>query len=199
LNFVFDFGGVVFTWEPEVIIANNFTEPEIQDLVRTEIFSHIDWLELDRGTLPLQEAILRAADRTGLTVSTVTELMHKMPLTLVPIPETIELLYRLKAQGHKLYYLSNMHVAAIEHLERTYSFWDVFEGGIISCRVHLIKPELPIYTTLLETYGLNGSETVFIDDTEVNLTAAAQVGIQTIHFENPSQCVEQMKAIDIML
>jgi hypothetical protein len=29
----------------------------------------------------------------------------------------------------------------IEYLEKAYTFWEVFEGGVISCRVHLIKPE----------------------------------------------------------
>ena len=155
LNIVFDLGGVVFTWEPEAIIANVFAEPEVQAQVNIEIFGHADWCELDRGTLPRQEAILRAAARTGLAVSAVADLMRQVPLALVVIPDTVDLLYRLKARGHRLLYLSNMHVATIEHLERTYSFWDIFEGGIISCRIHVIKPEPAIYTSLLETYGLD--------------------------------------------
>ena len=88
-----------------------------------------------------------------------------------------------------------MHVASIEHIERIYSFWDVFDGGVISCHLHLIKPEPAIYTYLLETYRLDRDETLFIDDTEINLTAAAQLGIQTIHFEHPAQCEAQLKAI----
>ena len=48
---------------------------------------------------------------------------------MVPIPATVDLMYKLKARGHSLYCLSNMHFASIEHLERTYDFWDVFTGG----------------------------------------------------------------------
>ena len=59
-----------------------------------------------------------------------------------------------------------MHVASIEHLEQAYTFWDVFTGVVISCRLHLCKPEPAIYACLLETYGLDGANTVFIDDTE---------------------------------
>lgn len=198
LNIVFDFGGVVFTWEPEAIIAGMFAEPEVQAQVRAEIFGHDDWCELDRGTLSRQKAIQRAAARTGLAVSAVAELMRQVPLSLVVIPDTVDLLHRLKACGHRLFYLSNMHVDSIAHLERTYTFWDIFEGGIISCRIHVIKPEPAIYTALLETYGLDAAETVFIDDTEVNLDAAAQFGIQTIRFEHPVQCEEQLKALGII-
>ena len=78
--------------------------------------------------------------RTGLAFSAVENLMYQVPLALVAIPDTIALLHRLKACGHRLLYLSNMHVASIEHIERTYTFWDVFEGGVISCRLNLIKP-----------------------------------------------------------
>jgi len=195
LNIVFDLGGVVVTWEPEAIIAKVFADPAVQAKVRADLFGHADWLALDRGTLDRQEAIVRAAERTGLSVLDLTDLMQQVPPALVAIPGTVELLYRLKAQGHKLYCLSNMHIASIEHLERTYAFWDVFEGAVISCRLHVIKPEPAIYAYLLETYGLDGADTVFIDDTEINLGAAAQLGIQTIKFESSTQCEGRLKAL----
>lgn len=195
MNIVFDFGGVVFTWQPEMIIAKAFADPAVQAKVRTEVFGHPDWLELDRGTLPCQEAIVRAAQRTGLAVSVIAALLQQVPKALVAIPDMVALLYRLKARGHTLFYLSNMHVASIEHLENLYSFWDVFVGGVVSCRIHCIKPEPEIYTHLLQTYALNGADTVFIDDMEVNLVAAAQFGIQTIKFENPAQCERQLQAL----
>jgi putative hydrolase of the HAD superfamily len=195
LNIVFDLGGVVVTWEPEVIIAQVFADPAVQDLVRTEILGHADWLALDRGTLLRQDAIVRAVQRTGLSEADVAALLRQVPPALVAIAETVDLLYRLKAQGHTLFCLSNMHVASIEHLERTYTFWEVFTGVVISCRLHLCKPEPAIYAYLLETYALDGANTVFIDDTEVNLTAAAQFGLHTIKFESPGQCERQLQML----
>lgn len=56
---MFDLGGVVVTWEPEVIIAKVFTDPVVQATVRTQIIGHTDWLALDHGTLPWQDAIVR--------------------------------------------------------------------------------------------------------------------------------------------
>jgi epoxide hydrolase-like predicted phosphatase len=195
LNLVFDLGGVVVTWEPAALIAKIFADPMVQALVRTEILGHADWLALDRGTLPRQDAIRRAAQRTGLSEAEVAALLQQVPPALVAIPATVDLLYRLKAQGHTLFCLSNMHVASIEHLEQAYTFWEVFTGVVISCRLHLCKPDPAIYAYLLETYGLEGANTVFIDDTEVNLTAAAQFGIRTITFESPAQCERQLQAL----
>jgi 2-haloacid dehalogenase len=88
-----------------------------------------------------------------------------------------------------------MHVASIEHLEKVYTFWEVFTGVVISCRLHLCKPDPAIYAYLLETHALDGEKTLFIDDTEVNLTAAAQFGIRTIRFESPAQCERELQAL----
>jgi putative hydrolase of the HAD superfamily len=195
VNIVFDLGGVVVTWEPEAIIAKVFADPMMQALVHTEIFRHADWLALDRGTLPWQDAMRRGAQRTGLSEAGVAALLQQVPPALVAIPGTVDLLYRLKAQGHTLFCLSNMHVASIAHLEQAYTFWEVFTGVVVSCRLHVCKPEPAIYAYLLETYGLEGAHTVFIDDTEVNLTAAAQFGMRTIKFESPAQCERQLQVL----
>lgn len=195
MNIVFDLGGVVVRWEPEALIARVFADPVVQAIVRKEIIGHADWLALDRGTLSRRDAIARAAQRTGLSEADVDELLRQVPPALVAIPGTVSLMYRLKAQGHALFCLSNMHLASIEHLEQAYTFWEVFTGIAISCRLHLCKPEPAIYSYLLETYGLEGANTVFIDDTEVNLTAAAQFGIRTIKFESPAQCERQLRAL----
>ena len=122
MNIVFDLGGVVVTWEPEVVIAKVFTDPMVQARVRSQIIGHADWLALDRGTLPRQDAIVRAAKRTGLSEAHVTEFLRQVPSALVAIPGTVDLLYRLKAQGHSLFCLSNMHVASIDHLEKAVSY-----------------------------------------------------------------------------
>jgi putative hydrolase of the HAD superfamily len=195
LNIVFDLGGVVVKWEPEAIIATVFTDPRVQSLVHREVFGHDDWLALDRGTLSYQEAVLRAVRRTGLSGSDIVRLLRKVPPSLTPIPEVVSLLYRLKAQGHSLFCLSNMHLASIEHLERVYTFWEVFTGVVISSRLHLCKPEPAIYACLLETYAIEGAQTVFIDDMETNLNAAVQFGMQTIKFASPAQCERQLQAL----
>jgi len=83
----------------------------------------------------------------------------------------------------------------MEHLEHVYPFWEVFAGRVISCRVHSCKPDPAIYAYLLEQYGLEGPQTVFIDDTKVNLEAAAQCGLHTIQFKNPAQCERELRAL----
>jgi len=196
VNIIFDLGGVVVAWEPDAIIAGVFVEPEVRTRVRSEVIGHADWLEYDRGLLSRHDAIARAALRTGLPVARIDTLFRQVPLSLVAIPGTIELLHRLKERGHRLFVLSNMHLASIEHLETVYTFWKLFDGIVVSCRIQMIKPEPGIYAHILQKYDLDAKETVFIDDTPVNLEAAAKFGIRTIRFENPEQCGMRLRELN---
>lgn len=199
MNLIFDLGGVVVRWDPAAIIASVFDDEELQAKVREGVFAHPDWLELDRGTLGREDAIRRAAQRVGMAEGEIRRLLLAVPPSLTPIPETIELLYRLRAQGHPLYCLSNMHVASIEHLEGEQKFFEVFTGKVISCRLNLCKPEAAIYRHALETYGLRAEDTVFIDDVEVNIEAAATIGLRTIQFRDAAQCERELRALGINL
>jgi putative hydrolase of the HAD superfamily len=199
MNLIFDLGGVVVRWDPAAIIASVFQDQELRARVREGVFEHADWLELDRGTLGREDAIRRAAQRTGIDAAELTRLLIAVPPSLVPIPQTVELLYRLKAQGHPLYCLSNMHVASIEHLEREQRFFEVFTGRVISCRLNLCKPEAAIYRHALQTYGLRAEDTVFIDDVEVNIEAAAKVGLRTVQFRDAAQCERELRALGVSL
>ena len=48
---------------------------------------------------------------------------------------------------------------------------------MISCRVHLIKPEPEIYRYLIKQYGLKKTQTIFIDDLAANLEPAERIGM----------------------
>jgi FMN phosphatase YigB (HAD superfamily) len=197
LNLIFDLGGVVVRWDPAAIIAGVFQDENLRAKVREGVFAHADWLELDRGTLDREDAIRRAAQRLAMPEAEVRRLLMAVPPSLVPIQETVDLLYRLKARGHPLYCLSNMHFASIEHLEREHRFFEVFKGIVISCRLKLCKPEPAIYEHALKANGLKAKDTVFIDDVEVNIAAAAGVGIRTIQFRNAAQCERELRALGV--
>lgn len=189
MNIVFDLGGVVFNWQPDKIIESVFSDARVRKVVKNEIFGHSDWAELDRGTLNLEQAIDRGALRSRLPRSDISKLMKAVPRFLTPIHESVDLLHAIKTTtNNKLFVLSNMHFASIDHLEKEYSIWELFDGMVISCRVQKVKPDIDIFQYLLGNYGLLAKETVFIDDTDVNLVAATSLGINTVKFENAAQC-----------
>ena len=188
MNIVFDLGGVVFRWQPDAIIESVFEETDTQDIVRKKIFQHGDWVELDRGTIALEQAIERGATRTGLPKQDIERLFRAVPRFLTPIQPTIDLIQGLSKTTNRLFVLSNMHLASIAHLEQHHTIWQMFDGVVISSRIQMVKPERQIYERLLNLYQLEPAETVFIDDTQENLVAASSLGIQTIRFVDPAQC-----------
>lgn len=198
MNIVFDLGGVVVRWEPHALIARQFA-PMDRDRVFHQVVAHDDWLELDRGTLALDAAISRAATRTALPEADIAAFFAQVPLSLDLVDGTHTLLPRVKQAGHSLYCLSNMAQHSLDFLERAYDFWPLFDGRVFSCLVGLIKPEPPIYAHLLERHALDPSATVFIDDLQVNLDAAARFGIKTIRFESASQCERELAALGCAL
>ena len=174
--------------QPDILIKGLFEDANTQTLVKSEIIEHNDWVELDRGTIAFEQAVDRGAIRTGLPPDDVERLLDAVPPSLTPIEATIELIQRLNKTDNRLYVLSNMHLRSIAHLEAQYKIWDMFEGIVISSRIQMVKPERQIYEYLLTMHKLEPSETVFIDDLQENLAAAASMGIQTIRFVDAAQC-----------
>lgn len=196
MNVVFDLGGVVFDWQPDALVRRVFDDPKTQALVREEIIDHPDWIELDRGTLSLDAAILRGALRTGLPNAAVARLFDAVPDSLVPIEETIDLVRALNASGYPLLVLSNMQLASADFLEQRHDIWGLFEGVVFSSRVLMVKPEPGIYEYLLTEHRLDPTDTIFIDDMAENLAAAAAFGIRTIRFFDAAQCGADLEKLD---
>ena len=197
MNLIFDLGGVVVRWDPDAIIAGVFSDAALHATIKRDVFGHADWLEVDRGTLAPEEAVRRVAQRTGFGEAELTRLVQAVPASLVPLAETVDLLYRLKARGHPHYCLSNMGHASIDYLEREHRFFEVFSGKLISCRLRLCKPEPGIYQHALKTYQLEPAQTVFIDDVEKNVAAAARLGMRTIQFKSAAQCERELRALGV--
>lgn len=195
MDVVFDLGGVVVRWQPDRLIAAVFDAPALRARVRSAFIDHPDWLELDRGALTREEAVRRAAARLDLPEAVVGDFLDRVPASLTPVAETVALMRRVRAAGHRLFCLSNMQHASIAHLERAHDYWDLFAGCVISSRIGLIKPEPAIYAHLLARFGLDAAQTVFIDDTAANLPPAAAFGMRTIRFEDAVQCARELAAL----
>jgi HAD superfamily hydrolase (TIGR01509 family) len=73
---------------------------------------------------------------------------------------------------------------AYEDVTKRYDSFQYFDGGIISCKEKLMKPEKEIYDKLIEKYKINPKESIFIDDTKVNVESAKKLGFEAILFTN---------------
>jgi putative hydrolase of the HAD superfamily len=176
MNIVFDFGGVLFRWEPHAFVArmlpHRTATPEATRALVADVFQGYggEWGEFDLGAIEPGPLAERIAQRTGA------------------------LLRRLHADGRALFYLSNMPAPFALHLERTHAFLALFRQGVFSSRVKLVKPDRAIFDHAAQAFGIDPAQTLFIDDYEANVVAARAAGWQALHFQSPAQCEAELVA-----
>jgi FMN phosphatase YigB (HAD superfamily) len=194
-NIIFDIGNVLLEFKPLDYLKRTFNDDDIEKLLYKEIFLGEEWLHLDRGILTQDEVINVISLKNPKNEVHIKKCMDNWIDILTPIEGTVKILSELKENGYKLYLLSNFHCLAFETVYSRYDFFKYFDGGIISYKENLLKPESEIYSKLLDTYNLNGEECLFIDDTLVNIEAASRLGINTIHFESCEMLEKRLSEI----
>lgn len=182
-NIVFDLGGVVFARDPEKCEAEFV---EFFSFVRDPEMPRF-WEEYDRGTLTIDQVEEELCRIKGCDRATCTRFISEAISRQEPVAATERLIAQLKANGYRLYVLSNMSLEFIEFLRR-FPVYRHFDGEVISCEERVVKPEPEIYRLLLDRYGLDPAETLFIDDRQPNLDAASAFGIAVFRFDyrNPA-------------
>lgn len=111
--------------------------------------------------------------------------------------ETIPWIDSLHKKGYSVYYLSNFP-AKIEHdCDDQLKFLSHMDGGILSYKEHVVKPDSAIYELLLSRYGLKAQECLFIDDREVNCEAAIRAGYNAIVYTNREDVMKKMAELGI--
>lgn len=102
---------------------------------------------------------------------------------------------QLASSGMKIGLLSNMHPAMVAHCRGQFAWIDDFDFVTFSGEVRLIKPDPAIYEHTLRGLGAKASETLFLDDREVNVQGARALGIHALRFHSMKQLREELQAI----
>ncbi|MBN2617677.1 MAG: HAD family phosphatase [Spirochaetales bacterium] len=196
-NIIFDLGGVVFNWQPSLLLSSLFNNKKIEDTIVENLLKQSDWEKLDQGVLSREDAIKNSILRSGLEREYFETFFNHIPEALSLIQDTVDIIYNLKQKGYNLFVLSNMHIEFAKYLISEYNFWDQFNDIVFSCDVKMIKPNTNIYQLLLERNNLNPNQCLFIDDTKINLDTAENLGITTIQFTNSADLKEKLSKLNI--
>ena len=197
--FVFDFGRVLFDWQPERLLQRLLPHRAF-DAASTaywtaQVFQSYqgDWGEFDRGAVSPAEVVQRIAQRTGLAADEVQSVVAAGAASLQPIPAALNLMHQLRRPDTPMFFLSNMPAPYAEHLEREYAFVRDFDDGVFSSRVKLIKPDPAIFAVAAQRFGLPPAELVFVDDVPANVAAAQAAGWQAVLFSDAAQCERELR------
>jgi epoxide hydrolase-like predicted phosphatase len=181
-NVVFDMGGVLLKWEP-LYYARRFSEnDEDAALLAQAVFGSAEWAQQDTGALEADTIAWIAAERLPERLhANAADLAHRWWEKRTFIPDMDQLIEDLKRAGYGIYLLSNAGTS-FERYMRTLPGFGSFDGMVVSCYEHVVKPNPAIYRILLERYGLHAGDCLFVDDTLLNVKGAQRVGMLGWHF-----------------
>jgi putative hydrolase of the HAD superfamily len=91
---------------------------------------------------------------------------------------------RLKDHGIRTAILSNMGDSVLESIKRKFDWISRFDVLVWSYQLHMAKPDPEIYLYTLQQLGTRPDETLFLDDKQVNVDAALDLGMKALQFSN---------------
>ncbi len=186
-NVVFDMGGVLFRWEPIAMSRRVCDTDEDARLLSQAVFDSQEWVWQDAGAVDEETVAWASKTRVPRRLhAAVDELVFHWHDHRVHVAGIEELVCDLKDAGYGIYLLSNAGESFARY-EAQLPARACFDGMVVSCYEHVVKPDARIYRTLLERFGLKAGECLFVDDTPRNVLGARRVGMRAYHFTEDVQ------------
>tara|TARA_B110000305_G_C19226993_1_gene533331 strand:- start:223 stop:813 length:591 start_codon:yes stop_codon:yes gene_type:complete len=177
----FDLGNVLFAFNynhalKEISKSSPFSYEDILKRVKESG----DMILFEMGELSPETYFTQMKD--SLQVSLDWKILEKLwCIIFTPIQKNIDLIPQLK-EHYKLALVSNTSTSHIKYLKKNHALFSYFDAEIYSFEVGFMKPRKEIFLTALDSFDISPSETIFIDDLAQNIEAAAEFGVQTIHY-----------------
>lgn len=200
-NLLFDLGGVIMDIRRLNCVASfECLGMKDADSFLGEYSQKGPFLQLEEGLI--SEAEFRTAVRAIIDGEVSDEQIDKAFcdfLVGIPLHRLVEL--RELKKIYNIYMLSNTNSImwhsriAEEFRQEGLEREDYFDGIVTSFEARSIKPDAKIFHTVVEKLGIKPEETLFLDDSQKNLDAAAELGFHTLLVAPGSEFFELLKSI----
>ena len=196
---VFDLGGVLIDWNPRYLYRKLFGGDEAAMETFLSRVCSPSWNERQDAGRRFAEAEAEAI-RTHPDMAPLIRAWHQRFDEMIDgaIEGTVAILAELRDRGTPLYALTNWSAETFPPQRGRFDFLHWFAGILVSGEEGMIKPDPRIFRLLLERYGLDAAEAVFIDDNPANAAAAAALGIHGIHFRDPPSLRRELGALGLL-
>ena len=183
-NIVFDIGGVLADFRiVEFLMEKGLDAAMIKRVLKASVMSPY-WGKFERGEVTEAETLRGFAAADPEIEEQIRLAYTDLTGMLVMREYAIPLVRRLKRAGYGVYYLSNYSKKAYDECAESLAFMPYMDGGIVSFKVGMTKPDARMFQCFLDRFGLRPEECVFIDDTEENVTAARTLGFEGVVFQS---------------
>ena len=180
---VFDVGNVLLRWDPKAVFRAHFDSDQAIDDFFNEI-GFAEWnLSLDKGR-DWDEAVsslTEAFPKYEMIIRHFRDDWHKS--VSGEISTSVEALSQLRDRGVPTYAITNFSSQRWLECQDRFPFLKThFIDAVVSGDEQLIKPSKEIFELFLSRNEKRASDCIFIDDSAVNISAAREIGFETIHF-----------------
>ncbi len=183
-NIIFDFGDVFINLDKEGAMKNALGLFELDTFSKEMIAFNTLY---EQGFISTEEFLEFYID--NFPKLSEENILDAWQFILKDFPEhRLEFIQKLASEKkYKLILLSNTNELHINWIKDNVSFYEDFKKSFdafyLSHEINLRKPNSDSFEFVLNTHGLKAEETLFIDDTEENISAASKLGIHTWHIE----------------
>lgn len=183
---VFDLGGVLIDWDPRHLYRRLLdTDEEIEAFLDEVGFAA--WNRgVDAGRTTWADAVEALATAHPHRRDLIEAYPARFTQTMSgPIDGSVEVLRELHAAGVRLLALTNWSAETFPVARERFDFLDLFDGIVVSGVERVAKPDPEIFALLVDRHGLDPARTLFVDDNQPNLDAAADAGLAGLLFTDP--------------
>jgi putative hydrolase of the HAD superfamily len=167
-NIIFDYGGVL-TNETRIDEIKKYTDDKKQQKRLLKIFNDEYNKKWDLGLISAQEYIdYVTKDFNKEDKSLAQKILTTYPSVREMNPDMINLIKKLKINGHRIYILSDNNLIMYNYFIKS-NLATLVDGYVISATIHYVKPQKEMYEYLFNKYDINPEESLFIDDDKINV------------------------------
>ena len=194
----FDLGGVLIDWNPRYLYQKLFDDEAEMERFLAEVTTQ-EWNAAQDAGRPWSEAVEVLTAKFPDHRDLIDAYHTRWPEMLgEAIHGTVAILDELRARGVRLYALSNWSTETFPVALERYPFLGWFDGIVISGEVGAAKPDVRIFQELIDRHEIEPSETVFVDDNEPNVTAAAAMGFIALRFHDAERLREDLEGLGLL-
>ncbi len=181
-HIVFDIGKVLIHYDPHLPFSRIIPD----EAERNWFFAHVcthDWnIEQDRGRSWEEAEALLIAEHPERAAQIRAFRRYWPEMVPHAYEDSVAIMEGLIAQGRDVTMLTNFASDTFREAQVIFPFLTRPRGVTVSGDVGLIKPDIAIYETHAESFGLTPARTIFIDDTFSNVEGARAAGWHAVHF-----------------
>jgi 2-haloacid dehalogenase len=179
---LFDLGGVLIDWNPRHLYRRIFADEAAMEQFLATVCTQT-WNEEQDAGRPFHEAVELLVARHPQHAQEIRAYdLRWGEMMRDAIEESVAILGELRVRGVPLFALTNWSAAKFPLARDRFAFLAWFDGILVSGEEKLKKPDPRIFRLAVQRFGLDPSRTLYVDDAEKNIAAAARLGFKTHRF-----------------